>query len=524
MSDDVELKLKKKKNADQWLPFVLLTLIGLCIFFTEPRDGGFVPGGFYSSISVHGMVLSKNLLNNDSPLLMYMSKELKDGVKIYNAYNRFPVFPFLITGIVIYPFENDYFLQVYIARQLMNLFFFLSFIIVFKIVTKLLKNKYKSLIITILTFSSYYMLTYNNMIFNDIPALFGFVIALYCVIKTKDSKLKTSEILFYSVFPIMFGWQPFAVYITWFCIESTETLFPIEKTSFKRKTFNLFKQTSFKVVGISIITGIIILGLQLFNEWRIVGGSFWNLPSVGSLLWRTGIKSAAGYTQFLWLFEWFPFLSGLAHSITIMLIPFWPVFQVEPGINASIFITVILIIYVFIRYLKNRVFENKILLIFLLSGLLWALPMRHFVALHEFQSIFYLGFVIGTYSILFSNLKFQVWKLLAFNITIFFLISIALSNHLKRPDFQMKKISSQFIEINEHLPVNSKVYFDGDRSQEVSTIKYAIDFFLTKQWYVQLDEAEFVISKNPDFNAKKLTNNTEYNLFKVTESSGNLSK
>ncbi len=88
----------------------------------------------------------------------------------------------------------------------------------------------------------------------------------------------------------------------------------------------------------------------------------------------------------------------------------------------------------------------------------------------------------------------------------------------------MKKISSQFIEINEHLPVNSKVYFDGDRSQEVSTIKYAIDFFLTKQWYVQLDEAEFVISKNPDFNAKKLTNNTEYNLFKVTESSGNLSK
>ena len=191
---------------------------------------------------------------------------------------------------------------------------------------------------------------------------------------------------------------------------------------------------------------------------------------------------------------------------------------------SSDLITVILIIYVFIRYLKNRVFENKILLIFLLSGLLWALPMRHFVALHEFQSIFYLGFVIGTYSILFSNLKFQVWKLLAFNITIFFLISIALSNHLKRPDFQMKKISSQFIEINEHLPVNSKVYFDGDRSQEVSTIKYAIDFFLTKQWYVQLDEAEFVISKNPDFNAKKLTNNTEYNLFKVTESSGNLSK
>lgn len=517
MKYDTYLKTSHIRTIYEQFSTLIITLIGICIFLTEPRDVGFVPGGFYSSISVHGMVLSKNLIHNDPPLLMYMSKELKEGSEFYNAYNRFPVFPFLITGILIYPFENNLFLQIYIARQLMNIFFFLSFIIVFKIVAEILKNKYKSLIITMLTFSSYYMLTYNNMIFNDIPALFGFVVALYCVLKNQTNKLKISHILFYSIFPVALGWQPFAVYIIWFFIEVIETLFSKEEVSLKRKILSIFNQISFKILGIAIIWGIIILGLQLFNEWRIIGGSFRDLPSVGSLLWRTGINSAVGYTQFLWLFDWFPFLSGQAHSITIMLIPFWPIFQVEPGINASIFIVVIMIIYVFIRYLKNRIFENKILLIFFVSGLFWTIPMRHFVALHEFQSIFYLGFSIGTYLILFSNINLQNWRLLALNILVFFLITVALSNHLKRPDLPMKEITSQFSEINKYLPNNSKVYFDGNRFQEVPTIKYAIDFFLTKQWFVKMEEAEFVISKNHNFKAMKLTSNPEYNLFKVVK-------
>ena len=53
------------KRFDLSLPFILLIIVGLFIFLTESRDGGFTPGGLYSGVSVHGMTLSQNLLNKE---------------------------------------------------------------------------------------------------------------------------------------------------------------------------------------------------------------------------------------------------------------------------------------------------------------------------------------------------------------------------------------------------------------------------------------------------------------------------
>ena len=156
------------KQVNSWLPFILLTLVGICIFLTEKSDGGFVPGGFYSGVSVHGLTLSKNLMNSEHPLFIFAGRELQDGKIVYDAYNRFPVFPFLLTGLIINPFEYDLSLQIYLARQLMNIFFFLSIIVAFKLVTELVKNRYLAISVVLITFSSYYMLTYNNLLFNDI--------------------------------------------------------------------------------------------------------------------------------------------------------------------------------------------------------------------------------------------------------------------------------------------------------------------------------------------------------------------
>ena len=114
------------KRIDTWLPIILFTLIGLSVFFTERRDGGSVDGSMYGSTSAHGLTLSKNLFTGDHQFFMFSSRELKDGKIFYDAYNRFPVFPFLLSGLLIHPFEKDLSSQIYIARQLMNLFFFLS--------------------------------------------------------------------------------------------------------------------------------------------------------------------------------------------------------------------------------------------------------------------------------------------------------------------------------------------------------------------------------------------------------------
>ena len=76
------------------------------------------------------MTLSKNLMKGDHLLFMYSKRELQNDKILYDAYNRFPVFPFLLTGVLTHPFEGDSALQVYIARQIMNIFFFLALVFV----------------------------------------------------------------------------------------------------------------------------------------------------------------------------------------------------------------------------------------------------------------------------------------------------------------------------------------------------------------------------------------------------------
>lgn len=516
MTDYVaEVKRQTNRQSEVWLPFVLLILVGVCMFLTESHEGVFVGGGLYGGNSFHGLALSNSLMSSNHPLFVFSSKELHDGRPTYDAYNRFPIFPFLLTGLLTYPFENHLALQIYAARQLMNVFFFLAIVVVFMLVDKLVKSRYLALSVALLAFSSYHMLSYNDMIFNDIPALLGFVIALHGVVMAQRTKLKRSHILIYALFPTILGWQPYAVYVTWALIEGIELLLR-KKDPTVRRSLDLFKKPSFVITSLAVAWGIGILGLQLFNEWRIVGGSFVDLPSVNSALWRSGIASSVGHTQYAWTFDWISFLPSQAHSIALMLIPFWPIFQIEPGINASVFLVASLIVYTLLRYLNDRSTLNKVHLIMVFSGLMWAIPMRHFVALHDFQSMFHVGFVVSVYIMLLSRINPKAWKLLAIDVAMALLITISISNHFKTPTSGANQITAQFQNIRDHLPGNSRVYIDGDRERMVGFSAHAIDFFLSGSWFTTREEASYVVSRNPNFGGEKLTSNPDFNLFKIS--------
>lgn len=199
-----------------------------------------------------------------------------------------------------------------------------------------------------------------------------------------------------------------------------------------------------------------------------------------------------------------------------MLVPFWPIFQVEPGTSASVLVVASLIVYNLLRYLKDRNPGNKVHLVMVFSGLIWAIPMRRFVALHEFQSMFYVGFVLSVYVLLLSHMNRTTWMVLAIDVAIALLVSISISNHLKTPASNVNQITAQFQNIRDHLPDNSKVYIDGDREKIVGFSTHAIDFFLSGSRFTTREEATYAVSRNPNFNGEKLTSNSEFNLFKIS--------
>lgn len=493
---------------EKWLPVVLLLLAGLTIFLTERTDGGSIDGSIGSETSAHGMTLSKNLINSEHFLFGFSKKELQNGKVVYDAYNRFPVFPFLLTGLLINSFDNNLSFQVYIARQLMNLFFFITLIVVYKLIELLVERKFLALSLTLIIFSSYYLLSYKDLIFNDMPALLGFATALYGAVKSQKQKLKIHEILFYSIIPVSLGWQPFAVLAAWTFVDALELL-KRGKPSLGTRISKFVKQPSLVIFGMAILWGSLLLGFQLLNEWRIVGGSFFNLPSVTSSLWRSGLSSAVGHTNIIESLDWLTYLPGQFHSIIIMLIPFWPVFQIEPGYNAPIFIVMIFIVYIFIKSFKTTDLNIKSVLIMTLSGFFWTIPMKNFVALHDYQTIYYLGFSISIYLLLFYKFNIKSWGLLAINIALFFMISVMLTNYYKAP-FLSNKVA-QFQNIYNVLPPNSRVYFEGELKGNTRHIELILaDCIFTKK-----EEADYIITQNTDTMDTKLTSNSNFNLFKV---------
>lgn len=200
-----------------------------------------------------------------------------------------------------------------------------------------------------------------------------------------------------------------------------------------------------------------------------------------------------------------------------MLLPFWPLVRVQ--VNISWLIVLIVMAYMIAGFFKDKSPLNKSLLIILLSGFFWTIPMRNFVGLHEFQSVFYVGFGISLYTILLTRLSQSAWKFLAVDVALLFIVSVAESNLLRSSPRGMNATTEEFQTIVGRLHPGSRVYIDGGIDKLPGLEPHEIDFFLSNRWLTARDEAEYVISRNTNHKGKKLTSNPDYNLFKVAPES-----
>ncbi len=149
-------------------------------------------------------------------------------------------------------------------------------------------------------------------------------------------------------------------------------------------------------------------------------------------------------------------------------------------------------------------------------ALLWTIPLRSFVGLHAFQSIFYIAFALAVYSMLLSRIKEGTLRFLAIDLALTFFISMSMTNNLVSPSRSIDRVTGEFQNIKNDLPPDSKVYLDGNQTWMVGFSHRAIDYYLVGSWFTTRDEAQYAVSLNPDFPGNKLTTNAHYNLFKLS--------
>ncbi len=135
----------------------------------------------------------------------------EDGIPRYQPYNRFPIGGYFIIKLAILPAFGDLSAQIYAARVLMLLFFTAAAVLAYLSLCRLTSNRWIALTATLLSFSSYYLLYYNDMIANEgMSDLFGVMLTFHgMVVFVQEGRFR--QLLVKTCLALLLGWHVLAL-------------------------------------------------------------------------------------------------------------------------------------------------------------------------------------------------------------------------------------------------------------------------------------------------------------------------
>ncbi len=400
-------KLASASNS-ALIPALLLMFALSTVFLFANDRSQFYRGGHHGHVSQTGMTVAANFSPAHKFLMFKFLRPDEKGAPTYYAYNRFPMGSFALTKLAILPFGDDPAKQIYVARTLMLLFFVSAASLAYFALCRLTPSRWVALTATLLAFSSYYCLYYNDLVFNDVPSLFGVMLTFHgMVIFMQKGALR--QLLVKACVALLLGWQVYALLLPFVILGfvgelGNARLFVSDPALSRIKLlWTSLLRSRYLIIGVvTLAFGALLLAFNLVNEYFALDGkrSLTELPTVGSMLWRMGLDDSYSYSyaQYADTLAWLTYLKEQFYRIGGMTLPFsLPGYigalgksSVGPleshGVAIGIFAFSICLIGIAI------VRRHRMLLAALsLSAFFWMLPMRHFVAFHDFQSMFYIG-------------------------------------------------------------------------------------------------------------------------------------
>src|SRR5438046_3711996 len=146
---------------------------------------GFQPGhhGYLTSM---GLSLAKNL-SPENRFLVFARLSIDEQRNCaVSPHNRFPVLPYVLIKGAMSLAGGDLDAQMRWAHQLMNLFFWGGLVCSYLLVRQMSGKPLLAIAVSVISYSSSYMQYYNDMVFNDIPALLGFLLVLLGVVSWRQ--------------------------------------------------------------------------------------------------------------------------------------------------------------------------------------------------------------------------------------------------------------------------------------------------------------------------------------------------
>ena len=386
-----------------------LLLLALSAVFVFGGDRSQFYREEHDRLSADTITLAANL----SPEHRFLGFELRrlgpDGETRYVAYNRHPISAYALVRLAILPFGDDFPKQIRAAGLLMLACFAAAAVFAYLALARLLGDRRIALAATLLAFSSYYLLYYNDMISVEASApLFGIMLVFHgMVVFEREGRFR--QLLAKTAAAILLGWFVAAL-IAPFVLLGTAGEFGRAGGGGLRALAAAVRCRYLLYGACSALFAALLLGWNLANEYLAFGGarSLTDLPTLRSAFEAAGFEDGVGWTTFA---------RGQLAGVGGMAIPFalvdrlgldlpqpgsglWPPPDSAPrfaALGAAVFAAAA----AGLRFLPHRLPVAALLL----AGWCWTVPFRHIAYSHEYYALWHAGVPLVFWSLALLGLR-----------------------------------------------------------------------------------------------------------------------
>ena len=269
-------------------PLALLLLALATVFLFGGGRGHLYQDYSRDHITLNHMTVALNL-SPEHGFLGFYRRVLDDaGEPAYEPYNRFPVLGHALIKLATLPFPDDISARLAAARTLMLAFFAAAATLAYLALCRLAHSRWTALAATLLSFSSFHALYYNDMVATEgVVDLFSLTLVLHgMAVFTVEGRF--GQLPAKACAALLLGWHAYALLLPFALLGLACAL---------RRRDGRGVRRHLTLGAVALAFGSLVLAANFAREQAALGGEVpaAELPSVRSALHRTGITPKYGF-------------------------------------------------------------------------------------------------------------------------------------------------------------------------------------------------------------------------------------
>ena len=399
------------------LPLVLLLLTLSSVFPSGNDRGQLYRSPLHNEVTSNYMAVARNLSPKHDFLGIYAVTLDEDGALSYRPYNRFPIGGYVLLKLAMLPFGDDLSAQLHAARILMLVSFIGAAVLAWLALGRLTGDRWIALTATLLSFSSFWLLYFNDLVATDVmPAQLGVMLAFHgMVVFVQEGRFR--QLLVKTCAALLLGWQVYALLLPFIVFGLARELVrsqPLLGPGWSDRVRALIPKTRPCLVlgAVAVLFGAALVSFNFGHEYLALGGKIplAELPSVESMIRRFGLSDwyHSDNPRFADSLAWLPYLEGQFRHIGGAMFPYG---LIEPMLGSVVSLSWEMKSLpgiftwgaaAFAACLIGLLFvPHKMLLATLaVAGFCWTLPMRHTIPGHDYHSVLYVGIPLTTFTVI----------------------------------------------------------------------------------------------------------------------------